>query len=231
MLNMDSYVDWATGTVSFDTGAFAQLLETSNRFPAEIDYDNDVWIDEYEYVAQGRQIMSQLYLSDFQNFQMYMAMFGGELAYKGFPTENRNGHSLNIGTNLAITTRAVNKEGAWAFLRTLLDAKWQQETFYWQFATNKTAFDAQVKEAMDQDEGHIWSWGRDFEVEMRALTQADVDLIMQLIDSSFGIASYDEALMNIINEGASDFFSGRSSAQDVARIIQSRASIYVSEQS
>ena len=230
-LNMDSYVNWATGTVSFDSGEFAYLLETSNRFPAQAEMDWDNWIDEHELVAQGRQIMSSMGFGDFQTIQMYNAMFGGELAYKGFPTENKNGHSLNIYTSLAITSRAVDKNGAWAFLRTLLDAKWQEEVSWWQFPTNKAAFDARVKEAKEQDDGQIWGWGRGFEVEMKPITQADVDLVMQLIDNSFGIASYDEALMNIINEGASDFFSGRSSAQDAARIIQSRAAIYVSEQS
>jgi len=233
MLNMDAYVDWAKGTVSFDSGDFAMLLETSNRFPTEIEYEDEFgnYIEEYEVIAQGRQIMAQMWLSDFQSLQMYRAMFGGDLAFKGFPTENRNGHSLGINTSLAITSRAVNKEGAWSFLRTLLDAKWQIDTFYWQFPTNKAAFEEKVKEAMEQDQNMSWGWGRDFTVEIQPMTQADVDIVMQLIENSFGIASYDEALMNIINEGAADFFSGRSSAQDAARIIQSRAAIYVSEQS
>jgi len=52
-----------------------------------------------------------------------------------------------------------------------------------------------------------------------------------IIDTAFGIASYDEALMNIINENAEDFFNGRTSAQDTARIIQSRVSRLISEQS
>jgi len=38
-------------------------------------------------------------------------------------------------------------------------------------------------------------------------------------------------LMEIIDEGAVDFFSGRSSAQEAARIVQNRASIYIAEQS
>jgi hypothetical protein len=59
----------------------------------------------------------------------------------------------------------------------------------------------------------------------------EVNQVLALIDSASGIASRDEALMNIVMEGAADYFSGRSSAQDAARVIQNRVSIYVAEQS
>jgi ABC-type glycerol-3-phosphate transport system substrate-binding protein len=68
-------------------------------------------------------------------------------------------------------------------------------------------------------------------LDIFALTQEEADKILALIESSTGTSSYNESLMTIINEGAADFFSGRSSAQDAARIIQSRASILVAEQS
>jgi len=234
-LGMDEYVDWAKGTVSFDSGEFALLLESSNRFPPEIDYNNidgDFWIDQNELIAQGRQIMSSMYISDFQSMQWSQMMFGGELAFKGFPTKSGNGNSLEAHSGIALTTRTIDKDGAWQFMRALISDDWQRTNRMWGFPTNKAAFDRMAEDAKNMDDmSYGMSWGDGEVMYAKPITQADVDLIMSLIDNSFGIISYDDALMNIINEGASDFFNGSRSAQDAARIIQSRAAIYVSEQS
>jgi len=40
-----------------------------------------------------------------------------------------------------------------------------------------------------------------------------------------------DPLLDIVFEGIDDMFAGRATAQDAARIIQSRASVYVAEQS
>jgi len=234
MLGMDEYVDWATGEVHFDTGSFAQLLEFANRFPADFDYMDDMgfYVEEHELIATGRQIMASAWVGDFQYTQMYRAMFGGDIVFKGFPTESRNGNSLSVNAGLAMTSRASDKDGAWEFLRSILTKEWQRENISWQFPTNKAAFNEQMEEAMKESE-HTYSigWGRGEMLEVKPLTQQDADQILALIDSAAGISSQDEALMNIINEGAEDFFNGRGTAQDAARIIQNRASIYISEQS
>ena len=232
--SIDEYVDWATGDVSFDDGSFAQLLEFSSRFPSEIDYGDDMgfYEEENDLIATGRQIMSSMWLGDFQWMQMYKAMYGGELVFKGFPTENRNGNSLSLNASIAITSQASDKDGAWEFIRPLFTSEWQNANISHSFPTNKSSFDEFVKQAMEEPEGEHWmGMGRGESILIGAVTQAEVDKVLELIENSSGIASYDEALMNIIMEGAKDFFSGRSSANDAARIIQNRASIYISEQS
>jgi len=233
-INIDEYVDWAKGEVHFDTGAFAQLLEFANIFPMNFDHfdwESGEYVDQNELIATGRQIMMEMQLGDFRSLMMYQAVFGGEIAFKGFPTESGNGNSLTIGSSLAITSRSSNKDGAWEFVSTILDREWQRQNVWWGYPTNKAAFDDAVAEAMkEQEETHMIDWGFGA-MELKPLTQAEVNLILNLIDNSFGIVSYDEALMNIINEDASDFFNGRISAQDAARRIQNRAGVYVSEQS
>jgi len=65
----------------------------------------------------------------------------------------------------------------------------------------------------------------------RLQLQEEADQLLELIDSVSGIVNRSMSLMEIIDEGAADFFSGRNSAQEVARIVQNRASIYIAEQS
>jgi len=242
IFGMDEYVDWAAGEVRFDTGAFEQLLEFANSFPTEVDYGNDMslYIEESELIATGRQIMSVMNFWDFSTVQRYRAMYGGDVVFKGFPAESRNGNAFVVNSGLSITTRCVSVEGAWAFLREILTEDWQRSNIHWDFPTNKTVFNEMAEQAMKDDDSDtmfgrtIVTSGVYMEDGMwrpDPVTQEDVDMLVALIDSITNIASYDEALMNIINEGASDFFTGRSSAQDAARIIQNRASILISEQS
>jgi hypothetical protein len=244
--SLEEYVNWETGNVYFDTGGFAQLLEFANRFPVDFDW-NDWddggmgWIGEDELISTGRQIMSQTSLGGFQDMQRFFSIFGGDIVFKGFPTESRNGNSFSIGTSLAITTSCVDKNGAWEFMRTFLTPQWQRENTSWQFPINQTVFDEKIVEAMtEREDSGMDDWARSSVVRMptmpgmgmdEPLTQAQVNQVLALIESITGFTDYNQALMEIIQEGAEDFFNGRGSAQDAARIIQSRASILVAEQS
>jgi len=229
--NIDEYVNWVTGDVSFDSGGFAQLLEIANRFPAEFNYDDmdmGYYMGDDEMISSGRQIMSEMSFGEFQWLQYYRGMYGGDIVFKGFPTESRNGNSIQLSSSLAITTSCKDKDGAWEFLSSILKYEFQStNNMRGGFPTNKRVFDELITEAMKEPEYEQW-YGN---FQLRGYTQAEIDQVMQVIESASSIASYDEALMNIIMEGAQDFFTGRSSAQDAARVVQNRASIYVSEQS
>jgi len=63
-------------------------------------------------------------------------------------------------------------------------------------------------------------------------TQEDVDEIVALINTTTKITGHggDERLRSIIIESATDFFNGLISAEDAARIIQSRTTIFLAEQ-
>jgi ABC-type glycerol-3-phosphate transport system substrate-binding protein len=174
--------------------------------------------------------MEQAWIYSIQDLRWRRMNFGGEFVFKGFPTANRDGNAFQINSSLAITSNSNNKEGAWEFIRTMLTKDWQLDSV-WGFPTNKAAFYTLVEEAMTEPEyPDIWYIGGE-EVVMGAVTQEQVDQVIELIESVNNIASWDTALMNIIMEGAQDFFSGRSTAQEAARVVQNRANIYISEQS
>jgi len=241
MVNIDQYVDWVNGKCDFANETFAGLLEFANTFPEEFKYDYDNYIDESELIATGRQIMANTSLYNFRSYTMYNAMFGGDLVFKGFPTDSLNGNSIQFYSGLAMTTKCRDKEGAWQFMRTVLTEDWQRNNV-WGFGTNKNLFYEMLEEEMtpytyiDHEGNEVESskgsmgWG-DFMVEIWAMTQEEADQILNLINSVVGTYSQDQVLSEIISEGAADFFSGRNSAQDAARVIQSRASIYIAEQS
>jgi hypothetical protein len=227
---MDEYVDWDNGTTYFNSRAFIQLLEFVGNFPEDSESDAYTDNDEPETIISGRQILNaDTYIGNLHWIQLLQSAFGGDIVFKGFPTEARNGNAVNINFALAISSNSSNKEGAWEFIRTTLMKDWQLVNFS-DFPTNKAAFDERLENAKLPSDNKQIQWGNTL-MDINALTQKETDQIMALISSINHVICYDEALMNIIMEGVQDYFVGLKTAEEAARIIQSRASIYVSEQS
>ena len=60
--------------------------------------------------------------------------------------------------------------------------------------------------------------------------RVQADKLMELIESTEKVANYDSAIFDIVNEQAAAFFQGQKSAEEVAKLIQSKANIFVNEQ-
>ena len=54
--------------------------------------------------------------------------------------------------------------------------------------------------------------------------------IRELIETTTKMADYDNAIIQIVSEQAKPFFEGQKSAEDVAKLVQSKVNIYVNEQ-
>lgn len=66
---------------------------------------------------------------------------------------------------------------------------------------------------------------------MIELTLEEYELrFRSLLDSVVGVYSYNPELIEIVWGEAQAYFAGQKSAEEVAKLIQSRVSIYISEQ-
>ena len=240
---LDEFVNWETGACSFDSPEFIQILEFAASFPAEFDYDNYNDADresEHSRIQSGKQLLSMVYGNEFGQFLMDKALFDGEVTYIGFPTTSGNGSAFMINSGLAMSSSCADKEGAWQFIRTVLDADYQKNNVY-EFPTNKEAFDAKLEEAMtpeyytDPRRGaggtvqRRWGWD-DIMVEIFALKQEEADQVLELINATNRVYSYDQEIYDIITDDAAAFFEGQKSADETAKLIQNRVSLYVNEQ-
>ena len=241
IFGLEDYVNWETGECSFNSDSFIKMLEFIKTFPEEIKYDKEEYVDIWQLIAEGKVLLYPMSISDFNQYQMYKAMFGGEVTFKGFPTSNGTGSVFSVDTSIAMSSKCSDKEGAWQFMRMLLTEEYQEKYYSWNFPTNKKCFDKKVTEAMtpetytDENGKEVevpknsWGWGGT-PVETFALSQEEADQIMELINSVKSTMSYDENLLEIVKEGAAAFFAGQKTAADAANVIQSRVSIYVNEQ-
>ena len=71
----------------------------------------------------------------------------------------------------------------------------------------------------------------DWNYTYHPVTEEEVATLMKLIDIARPVPSQNTEIMDIISEEAEAFYNGQKSVDDVAAQIQSRASMYVGENS
>ncbi|MCM1149533.1 MAG: extracellular solute-binding protein [Butyricicoccus sp.] len=253
------YVNWATGECRFDSEEFIKMLEFVNSFPAEYDWENHEYTPDDETdarIASGRQMLMSSTISDFQDFLMYDAMFGGKATYIGYPTENGTGNMISTsGGGYAMSSKCASKDGAWQFLRQFFLGRDSESrrgnvmVSYGGFPINKADFDKKLEQAMtpeyekDENGNYVldengnkievsqggWSWGS-ITIEYRAITQEEADRILELINTTTKSRTSDESILEIVREEAAPFFAGQKTAEEAAKLIQNKASLYVNEQ-
>ena len=253
-LEMDRFVDWNTGKVNFETGAFTDMLEFAALFPATFDYNNYEWDpndNEYKRIMSGRQMLMTTYLSNFDDVNYYQYIFGGDVdgyTFIGFPCSEGVGSMLSVQTGYAISAGCADKEAAWQFLRQFMTQKYQEKNGY-DFPSNLHAYETMKTRAMtpeyqkdmdgnyvlDEDGNKIelshggMGWGEGDFVEFYALKPEQVARVEELIKNTTRVFDYDNEILDIVNEQSAAFFAGQKSAEEVARLVQSKANIYVNE--
>jgi len=229
---IDEFVDYTSGNVDFDNEEFVGLLELAKLFPSETDIDFSAPVYSiYEPVIEERIIMFPMNFAYFNTFRLYRTMFGGELVFKGYPDKNRDGNAIVPYDIFTISSNCKDISAAWEFVRIFLTEEYQRDILQNSFPINVAAFEANLlKETIPTVPAEGYYVG-DIEVIVDELSEQEAEQILNLVKSTTRIGIYDEALFTIITESAQDFFTGKITAQDAARIIQSRASIYIAEQS
>lgn len=255
-LDMDSFVNWGTGECSFDSPEFVDLLEFAALFPETFDWENYDYSNEdntTERLAQGKQMLvqSSFYSLDYIYDSQYVESLGGKVTYIGFPTVSGTGNILNLdGSSYAMSSKSAYKDAVWQFLRTFLTKDYQEENV-WSLASRKDIFEEKAEEAttiqyqedadgnplLDENGEKIpivrygmWDETTGEEIEVYAIPEEQIQQIRELISCTSKRANYDSDIFSIVSEQAAAFFQGQKSAEEVAKLIQSKANIFVNEQ-
>lgn len=250
-LDMEEYVDWTTGECRFDSEGFIKLLEFASAFPEEYDYENyDYSIDNpMTRIAEGRQMLTMTSIYDFDSMMYNDFYFGGSSTYIGYPTVSGVGNMLSLSSGIGMTKNCADKDAAWQFLRGFLTVE-GQNNFDNGLPVNISVFNKRLEIAMtpeyekDADGNFVLDengdkiqisqgsigYGDGTVHEIYAVTQEQADKLMELVNTTTKIADYNSSVFDIVSEEAQAFFAGQKSAEEVARLIQSKANIYVNEQ-
>ncbi|MBQ3481102.1 MAG: extracellular solute-binding protein [Oscillospiraceae bacterium] len=253
-IDADYYIDWETGKVNFDSKEFVDLLNLAKLFPNSFDWSTYDW-EEYESesarIAAGKQMLMQMYIGSFEDLAMNEAQFGGSMTYIGYPTVSGVGSYLNLSSGYGISSTCADKEAAWQFLRGFMTAKALENGYYWGFPARTELLEKKLQEAMTVEyekdanggylldekgeripvaKGGFWMDGMDEPTNFYALTQEQADKVMELINSTDKVYMENTAALNIIFEQVDAFLSGQKTAEEIAKLVQGKMSIYVNEQ-
>ncbi len=244
----ENFIDRDTGECRFNSDDFIKIMEFSTRFPKEIDYDklyseSNYWDEQQSAYREGKTLLDIYDMSNFKTIrEIEQGRFGESVTFKGFPVAKGNGAVFNAYTEIAITSKASNPDGAWNFVKYFLSDEYQDlyaTNDSYQFPIKKSSLE---KLAEISKERPYWEdsdgkkeyydntyWNGSSSVNIGVNTDEDNQKVMDLINSTENISRYDEQINKIINEEASAFFEGQKSSKEVAEIIQNRVSNYLAE--
>lgn len=129
----NNLVDYKNASCSFDSPEFKAMLEAAKEYPAEIDYDAlynenpNYWEDQESAVAENRALLYNAYFYDFDSYNRIKEGYfkGEDITFVNFPGAADEGAGAGIltpGVSFAISSKSTFKEGAWAFLKELLES-------------------------------------------------------------------------------------------------------------
>lgn len=238
----NQFIDWTGGKCNFESEGFVEMLEFLKQFPEQVDdgmYTDEYW-ENYDSMWRDGKVVAQIYSAgNFRDIN-YVAKgtFGEPVTMIGFPSSNEDGSAIVPGLEFAIASKSSHKEGAWEFLRYYLSDEYQESIRYGfplsvkyldimaEKATRRPTYTNEEGEEVETDD-YIYIDG--MEVKLDPMTKEEADRFKEELYGFRQVYSYDENLIQIVQEETAAYFSGQKSAKDVSHIVQSRAQIYVNE--
>lgn len=242
-LNMDQFIDKATGVCDFTGEEFKKILEFAATFPAETtEMTNGP--DNLTKINTGQAVLLEDVVKSVSMYQLYEYIFGEPVEFVGFPTAGTQSGSRITpgGTLVGMNAASANKEGVWEFIRFNLTEERQEKVVYGDggFPSRKEALEKQfqadmtpdyyVDESGNQKEAVKAVWATEhFTVDVFAASSQQVDAVKKMIEKAGSPNNTDTQVVQIIYEESKAYFSGQKSCEDVASLIQNRVQTYVNE--
>ena len=228
--NMNSFVDFKSGTVSFDSDDFHKLLDYAKSYGTDDDNTNMIRPDTSEMIANGELAMDMSVIDSAEAYAYEVIKFGEPVSITGYPSAEKSTAACYMPTMIAISSRSDNKEAAWDFFKHFFGEKGQLAVSSRdKISVVVSAFDAQVETQLNPDQsagGTIYcdQWGNPLPI--------DSDMADDYKDLIYGLTtlgSYDVEILRIVLEEVPPYFNNQKSEDDVIELIQNRVKILVNE--
>lgn len=247
------FVDVETGKCAFDSEEFIALMKFAATLPEEIDteslYEGDYWEGYEAQYRDNRTLLMELYIDCMNRNLSYElnGYMGEDYTFVGFPVvssetigSDEKGNGAYIGSNdlMVLSAKSENLEGAWEFVRHYLTDEYQR-SLEWGMPVNRRIFMEQAQELTERSfrldengvkvefDNTLYYHGE--EVPVPPMTQEQLERLIMHLESVKTTAFVNDSIMNIISEEMGSFFAGDKTAEEVAKLIQNRAELYVQE--
>lgn len=111
----------------------------------------------YRQFGEKRSALSELYMAEFGNLALYVAVSGADekLNFIGYPSETGNGAQLLMRNLIGITNNCRDKRAAWDFIKTFYiePDDYSMEYLDRGFSAGRAKFDALCEKAQKEKAG------------------------------------------------------------------------------
>ena len=206
------FTDRENGTCNFETQEFINILDWCRNWGGDGSTPEAPektlmklgWISSLSWLASRGDIAKTWF-------------DGAGYTYAGYPVGS-GGSAYLVLASLGVSTSCQNRAGAKAFLAYCFSGK--QESG---LPANRKA----LREELAQYKlGNRTNWYG----EPETISEADEEKFMELLGSVTVLEGMEKSLEDILSEEANAYFAGAATAEQTARTIQSRASLYLQEQ-
>ncbi len=255
--NMNAFIDTKKGKCSFDSEAFVKILELCALYPdmPEDMFENmsedelESYLNEMGYAFRKDEAL--LYSTQLRDPYDYHGIrevdFGdADITLVGYPTvgEEGNGGMFFPEFTVAMATQSKYQDEIWSFFRYMLDEGFQRMISTNSMATmpvHRGVLAEEMQAAtepytyLDRDGNEVQEPRKSFlgssVITLQNATPEEMETLLVYMEGITVSNYYDSTIYGIIEEESEMYFSGDCTAAEAAAMIQSRVSIYLSEQS
>ena len=260
MRMLDELVDWERGTCDFNTPEFAALLNSAKQLPTKTTFDmfEDMTDFQMQFEQYSLDIRNNDILLSFESLYTLRTMrdmmlaYGDNVTILGIPSLSGSESVLLPNISLGILETSNNKDKAWEFLSFIMQDEF--ESIYKMFTSiNRNSFEKAAELEMtplvDRDLSKMTFLRQTMGTKMYGvlietleqaqdpqyanyhLTEEEIAFERSMVEGTRRLAINDGQIQQIITEEVNIFISSERSVEETVRIIQSRAGVYIAENS
>lgn len=227
-----SLADRETKECRFDSEEFIRILEFCKKYGCDPNLTGS-----REEIVEGMrrgEILAYRIGGDLAAFSDSMAALGDDFHCVGFPTEGDWGSYINCYQYIALNAQGENREEALDFIRYLLGERVQRN------GVRTVRRDILVNYVRDGSKDAAVPEGREpaFQMASRAVIplkgktdgSSFLPEYLEIADRSAFQSTWLDTLGIIVIEESEGYFNGDKTAEEVARVIQSRVWLYLNEE-
>ena len=229
------FIDRANSTCNFDSPAFVSwlsLLKQMTGSAVEYARGSALCCISYDFACDFglkahltmRGDYSVVGFPDAAGTGSYFLKLGkpGLSGTSGYLSEELDIRTGGVSTSVGILASGSGRDGAWRFLRTFIGS--EEEPYISKgIPVLKETFEQAVQAELDRGRSQD-------DLPFPCYTAEDADTLRSIVYGTDKVVCTDEAVIDIITRAVTPYLEGKGSAEDAAREIQSKMSIYLAEQ-
>lgn len=247
-VSSNELLDWNQKVCHFESDAFKDILDFSKKYGLD---QESIQLDDMVPALIDNRLLFVETSFGIEELYMYSESLGEDVAVVASPLVGNMGVNLySTMPQLGIIAKSSNVDGSWQFVRRFFTRQYQDisdddkylqsgatgfpvrkdcmENLLKRFtATEDYEKDGKWYKAL-QSNDYLISWDG-YDIDVGPLGQSEEKLLNELLLNTSCRQGVDYTIQDIILEESKSFFCGEKDAEETAKIIQSRVSIYMNE--